>query len=105
MLTRPNPKIPSRRSLAAERESNHSGLPNFVFIAASQIGNLRQYWTAVIACGIVAGFLGAGFAAIKRDHYVAAAAVLVGAPTDQTDVITARGDLETYGLKLHQLAA
>jgi hypothetical protein len=66
---------------------------------------LAKHWLFVAGWML---FMAVSVGATSRfwfNTYVATAVVLVGGGSDQTDLITASGNLETYSIKLDQLAA
>jgi hypothetical protein len=72
---------------------------------AIQLGCFIRHWRLIILCALAVALLAAGYAFLRSPYYIATAVILVGNRSDQSDVITARGDVETFRIKLLQLAA
>lgn len=81
------------------------GLLEYPTAATVRFSTVIENWKLISLITLLTALLVAGFGFIWFNYYIATSVVLVGGSSDQTDVIAARGDLETYTVKLRQLAA
>ena len=105
MLTQPHLEPPIARGTSRQNDFDPGKHRVLTLFDALTLELLFRRWRLIAISTVLFGLLTSIYSIIKSDRYEAIAVVLVGSRSDQTDVITARGDVETYRVRLSQLAA
>jgi uncharacterized protein involved in exopolysaccharide biosynthesis len=74
-------------------------------VRAFRLTSFALHWRLLLACVLLSVGLGAVYGIMKPDRYTAYAAILVGPPSADNDVIAARGDAQLTEATLLRLAA